>query len=341
MTAMAALLAIVLAAALSAGLCRLLRPLLLRYALARPNARSSHTVPTPQGGGIAVVLGAIGALLVLALSGSFDGPMLRTLAIVAGAGLALALVGAWDDIRPLPARHRLAMQTAAVLAVLFWAAPEVRLLEGVLPLAAERLVVVLAAVWFINLTNFMDGLDWITVAAVVPASLTIGLLAGLGHLDAGSGLAGLALAGGLLGFAPLNRPVARLFLGDVGALPIGLLLAFLLYRLAGSGALVAALLLPLYSVCDATWTLGRRLLKGERVWEAHRSHFYQRATGNGFSALQVSLHVLGLNILLAGLALGATLSPRVDLRLALLAIGLALTALLLRRFAAGPGGADR
>lgn len=332
MTMSVALFVLIVAAALSAGLCRLLRPLLVQYALARPNARSSHAVPTPQGGGIAVVLGALGALALLGLDGFLSGPTSSVLIVVAAAGIALAIVGAWDDIRPLPALHRLAMQTGAVLMVLIWAAPDIRLLDPIFPLVVERLFVVLAAVWFINLTNFMDGLDWITIAAVVPATLTIGLLAHLGQVDAPTGLLALALAGGLLGFAPLNRPVARLFLGDVGALPIGLLVAYLLFQLAGSGAFIAAVLLPLYSVCDATLTLGRRLLKGERVWEAHRSHFYQRATDNGFSVLSVSLQVFGLNTMLAALAILATLSTASGVRLGALVSGLVLNAMLLRRF---------
>ena len=95
----------------------------------------------------------------------------------------------------------------------------------------------------------------------------------------------LALCGALLGFAPFNKPVARLFLGDVGSLPIGLLVGWMLLQLAGTGALAAAILLPLYYLMDATITLLRRLARREKVWEAHRSHFYQKATDNGFSAL--------------------------------------------------------
>ena len=321
-----------LAAVLSTALCQLLRPLLLQYALARPNARSSHVVPTPQGGGIAVLLGTFGAVTLVIFGIYPNEPVIRVFSVVAGACLVLAAVGAWDDIRPLPALLRLAMQIAVVLAVLIWAVPDLRLLSSAVPLAFERLFVVLAAVWFINLTNFMDGLDWITVAATIPAALTLGLLAQLGLLDALTGLLAFALAGGLIGFAPFNRPVARLFLGDVGALPIGLLMAYLLYQLAGTGAFIAAILLPLYSVSDASLTLARRLLNRERIWEAHRSHFYQRATDNGFSALSVSAHVFGLNLVLSGLALLAAWSSRPELQLAALIAGLVLTALLLRRF---------
>ena len=87
----------------------------------------------------------------------------------------------------------------------------------------------------------------------------------------------------MLGFAPFNKPVARLFLGDVGSLPIGLLLGWLLLQLAAKGHLAAALILPLYYLADATITLACRIARGEPIWQAHRTHFYQRATDNGFS----------------------------------------------------------
>src|SRR5260221_13451272 len=99
------------------------------------------------------------------------------------------------------------------------------------------------------------------------------------------------LAGALLGFAPFNRPVARLCLGDVGCLPIGLLTVWCLLELASRHHFAAAMLLPLYYLADATITLFRRILNGERFWDAHRSHFYQRATDNGLSVRQVVSNV--------------------------------------------------
>jgi len=299
---LAPLVAVPLAAGLSAGLIVALHPLLRRYALARPNARSSHTVPTPQGGGIAVVLAVLASVgAVLALRGAgLDG--LEAL-VLAHAVLLLAILGAVDDIRPLPASLRLGVQTLVVAALV--TAVGGRLMPG-LPLTVERGVAILAGVWFVNLVNFMDGLDWMSVAGFVPlagALVLLGLLGGVAFLPM---LVAAALLGGLLGFAPFNRPVARLFLGDVGSLPIGLLGAWLLYRLAAEGGLAAAILLPLYFLADATLTLGRRILRREPVWQAHRSHWYQRATSNGFSVIAVVGRVFVLNLALAALA-GATL----------------------------------
>ena len=328
---LAPLIAVPLAAALSAGLILRLRPLLVRYALARPNARSSHTEPTPQGGGIAVVAStlAVTGLLVAAPDATGD-------VLVLGSGaVALALVGAVDDIRPLPAVFRLSVQLLVVGGLV--ASSDGRLLPG-LPLGAERALAILAGVWFVNLVNFMDGLDWMTVAEVVPVSGALAVLGGLGYLPPAEMLVAAALLGAMLGFAPFNKPVARLFLGDVGSLPVGLILAWLLYGLARNGGLAAALLLPLYYLADATVTLIRRAARRERVWQAHRSHFYQQATTNGIPVIGVAGHVFGLNLCLAALAAATLFWPSRPVTLGALAAGCLLVGLVLKRFARGKTG---
>jgi UDP-N-acetylmuramyl pentapeptide phosphotransferase/UDP-N-acetylglucosamine-1-phosphate transferase len=324
------------AAVLAAVLCVALRPLLLRYALARPNARSSHAIPTPQGGGIAVLAGAFVALGAGLWLASVEGEAIRAVLLLALAVTGLGIVGAWDDIRPLPASVRLVLQAACVGFVLFRAAPELRLFPEFLPFPVERALALLAGVWFVNLVNFMDGLDWITIAGMVPLSAVLAMAGMTGAIDPATGWLAAAICGGLLGFAPFNKPVARLFLGDVGSLPIGLVTAYLLYRLAGTGAFAAALILPLYQVTDTTITLLRRLARGEKVWEAHRSHFYQQATASGFSVIAVVGRVAALNLALAGIAVASLVWPSLPVQLACLAGAALLTGLLLRRFAKGP-----
>src|SRR5262249_18771199 len=166
-----------------------------------------------------------------------------------------------------------------------------------------RAGLLVGGMWFVNLVNFMDGIDWMTVAEVVPmtgAIVLFGLAGTIGPLPC---VVAAALLGAILGFAPFNKPVAQLFLGDVGSLPIGLLLGWLLLQLAGRGYLTAALILPLYYLLDATITLLRRISRRERFWEAHRSHFYQRATDNGFSVPAIVARVVLVNLVLAALAL--------------------------------------
>ena len=144
------------------------------------------------------------------------------------------------------------------------------------------------------------------------------------------------LGGGLLGFAPFNAPAARLFLGDVGSLPIGLVVAYALFDLASHGALAAAILLPFYYIADSGLTLARRLRRGERVWEAHRTHFYQVAVARGFTTRQVLGRVALTNAGLVALAVASVRLPSAFAAASLLALGALAVAVLLRNLAAGP-----
>ena len=323
-----------IAAILCAVFITMLRPVLARYALARPNARSSHREPTPQGGGIAI-MGAMAITLAAAaiFMPGFATDALR-LAIVFAAVLGLAVVGATDDIRPMEAVPRLMLQTIAVFIIIATLPPELRLFS-ILPWWIERALMVISILWFVNLVNFMDGIDWMTVAEVVPVSAALATMGAMGALPSDGTVVAVALLGAIIGFAPFNRPVARLFLGDVGSLPIGLLIAWLLVLLAGSGHLVAAALLPLYYVADTTLTLLRRSIAGEPVMQAHRSHFYQRATDRGFSVYQIVSRVFVVNVVLAGLAI-TTLSATTRFEMyGALAAGAAMVVVLLWSFASG------
>jgi UDP-N-acetylmuramyl pentapeptide phosphotransferase/UDP-N-acetylglucosamine-1-phosphate transferase len=310
---------------------RPLMPVLRRYALARPNARSSHVVPTPQGGGIAVTSTALLAIAATALSWFPPGEERASMIVLIGSAAVLGLLGALDDVRPLPALPRFLVQALAVGATVLMLPAGLRVLPDWLPVGFERLLIVFAGLWFVNLTNFMDGIDWMTVAEAVPVTVALTLLAAIGVLPAAGGVVSAATLGAVLGFAPYNRPVARLFLGDVGSLPLGLLIGYALVRLAGEGHLVAALLLPAYYLLDATITLFRRAARGERVWEAHRSHFYQQATANGLKVMDVARHVFATNIVLA-LCAGATLVGSDALTIASIIVALATVALLLTGF---------
>ncbi len=158
------------------------------------------------------------------------------------------------------------------------------------------------------------------------------LLGWLSDLPASTILVAAALFGAMLGFAPFNRPVAKIFLGDVGSLPIGLLVGWCLLQLAWHQQFAAALLLPLYYLADATVTLLRRMARREPFWAAHRSHFYQRATDNGFSVSRVVSEVFALNIVLAALAIGSAMTSSTTISVLLLVIGGIATALLMWRF---------
>jgi UDP-N-acetylmuramyl pentapeptide phosphotransferase/UDP-N-acetylglucosamine-1-phosphate transferase len=321
---------IVIAACCSALLIMLLLPLFRRYALARPNARSSHSAPTPQGGGVAVILAVIFAL---GIDSAFIGPGGVVLADALPLGAAvvlLTILGAIDDVFPIAPLRRLAVQAVAVILAVLTMPTELRAIP-VMPLGVERAGEIVAGLWFVNLVNFMDGIDWMTVAETVPSTASIFIFALCGAAPPPAGSVALALCGAVLGFALFNRPVARLFLGDVGSLPIGLLLFWLLLQLAGNGHLTAALLLPLYYVADTTITLLGRMVRGERITEAHRTHFYQLAIVRGSSVMTVVRSVFAVNLALAALAALSIRVSSVAFDIAALATGSILVAALLVR----------
>jgi len=330
MTTATGILVLLAAAAVTAVLIVLLQPVLQRYALARPNARSSHSTPTPQGGGIAVMLAAIAALAGVALLAPNTLTEPWRLAIVFAAAGALAIVGATDDIRPLEAWPRLALQAIAVVVVLALALPADLRVLPMLPWWVERVLMTIAVLWLVNLVNFMDGIDWMTVAEVVPVTAALAYFGWRGALPADATTVAVVLCGAMLGFAPFNKPVAQLFLGDVGSLPIGLLLGWLLVRLA-ENHLAAAVLLPLYYVADATITLLRRLVRGDNITQAHRSHYYQQAVDHGMSVYAVIGGIFTTNVALAVLA-SATLTTPPSLQVVALLCGAGVVTVLLLRF---------
>ena len=258
-----------------------------REILDRPNERSSHRVPTPRGGGIAVV-GSI--LLAWAVFARTESVPSGVFGIVLGAVL-LAAVSWLDDLRGLSPVVRLLAQAAAVAV-------------GILVLPGPRDLFYLAAIglvwiWWINLFNFMDGIDGLagTEAAAIGAGLLLFASVGAGADSALRTLAA-ALTGAAIGFLVWNWSPAKIFLGDVGSVPLGYLLGFLLTDLAVRGYWKIALILPLYFLADATITLARRLLRGERVWQAHREHFYQQAVRRGLGHAAVAKRVIAADLML-------------------------------------------
>ena len=224
------------------------------------------------------------------------------------------------------------MQCVAVGTVIAALPGELQVVPQV-PWWIERAGLFLGGVWLVNLVNFMDGVDWMTVAEFVPVTGALVLLGLSGTIGLLPSLVAAALLGAMIGFAPFNKPVARLFLGDVGSLPIGLLLGWLLLQLAAKGHLAAALILPLYYLADATITLACRIARGEPIWQAHRTHFYQRATDNGFSVTAIVTRVLLVNLALAALAAMTVAAHAALVSLAALAVSIAVVSGLLVTFA--------
>ena len=308
-----------------------LKSTLRRYALAKPNARSSHKVATPQGGGIAVIAATAAVSAVAALYYPLLVSNPSRLALVLFSVVALAVVGISDDIRPLAALPKLLLQAVAVGLVVMILPESLRVFQGI-PSWIERPLMFGAILWFMNLVNFMDGIDWMTVVEGVPVTTGLALFGFVGALPPDATLVAIGLSGALIGFAPFNRPVAQLFLGDVGSLPIGLLLGWMLVLLAGNNHMAAAILLPLYYIADATITLLRRLANGKSLLKPHRQHFYQRALDGGLTVKQIIGQVFVVNTVLVAMAAATILYKPLTFQLVMLAAGAALVEVLLWQF---------
>lgn len=274
-----------------------------RYALARgvldvPNSRSSHRVPTPRGGGLAIAAAFLLGTLAVAAMGRLDWTVASAV-IVAGA--ITAAVGFWDDHAALSARSRLAahfLAAVTALAALGGMAPFP--IFGVVTLSGwpAQVFGAFMVVWLLNLYNFMDGIDGIAGAEAVTVSLSGAVIGVLAGYPQGS-LACLLLAAASAGFLVWNFPPAKIFMGDVGSGFLGATFGVLVVDAARvSPSLFWSWLILLGAfIVDATVTLLRRLARSERVYEAHRSHAYQHAARAWGAHRPVTLAFAAVNVL--------------------------------------------
>jgi len=289
---------------------------LRHYALKRnvidvPNARSSHTIPTPRGGGVAIVVSFLLAMTVLMFTGTAH---VHTLIGLVGGGALIAAVGFMDDHGHIPARWRLLGHFLAAGWILAWMGglPPVNVLGWVVDLGlAGTLLAAVYLVWMLNLYNFMDGIDGIASIEAITVCLCAAGLYGLTGLGQHAVLP-LLLACSVAGFLYWNYPPAKIFMGDAGSGFLGILLGGLSVQAAWVSPQMFWCWLILLGVfiVDSTYTLVRRLLRGDKVYEAHRSHAYQFAARRYGKHLPVTLGVAVVNVcwllpIAVGVALGA------------------------------------
>jgi len=308
------------------GLTGMVRHYARNRLLDHPNERSSHTNPTPKGGGLAVVAAFVAAGIVLAVAGVVE---TRVAIAVLGGTAAISLLGWIDDHRYLPNRLRFAFHLLAGVWAMAWlrGLPVVHFGGGVevrVGLLGSLLGVV-GIVWAINLYNFMDGIDGLAAGEAASVGLAAAVLLWLLRAP---GLAALSLllAAAAAGFLVWNWHPARIFMGDVGSGALGYAFGALAAASERAGAIPAVVWLLLLGVFfgDATLTVVRRLLRREPIFKAHRSHAYQRAPQAGLTHARVAATVLLLNAVLALLAAAALFRPRLFLP----ALGAAVVVLL-------------
>lgn len=298
----------------------ILTELIRRYTLNKklidiPNERSSHTVPTPRGGGLSIII-------VFFISTYFFVPLSNDIFYtLVGAGALIGVIGLWDDHNHIPAKWRMLTHFSAATWVLFWLGglPTFQFFGMVINLSWVGLVVVaFALVWLLNLFNFMDGIDGIAASEAIFVSTAGAYLAWLSGLESLSFIC-IILAASTMGFLILNWPPAKIFMGDVGSAFLGLMLGIIVYIgiLKGMSLWPWLILLAVFLI-DSGVTLLRRVLKGEKWYEAHCSHAYQHAASK-WGHKKVTMSVIGINVtLLFPLALLSHLKPELGFLLTLL-----------------------
>jgi Fuc2NAc and GlcNAc transferase len=327
--------------AVSGVLAAVLTGAIRRYAIARnlldhPNQRSSHTIATPRGGGVAIVVAATLAVVGLGVAGHVAW---RDALVVLGAGALLAVVGFVDDRGHVAARWRFLTHVAAAAMVVLAVGPPPGL-TAIAPWFGVGWLVVMALylVWLINLTNFMDGIDGIASSEVITTCLGAALLARATGLGGAAQLLPVALAGATAGFLIWNWPPARIFMGDAGSGFLGITIGTLSLMAARASRPLFVAWLILFGVflVDSTVTLITRVIRGKRIYEAHREHAYQRvsrARGHRF----VTLCVVAINVVWLAPIAALVATQRLH---EILGLAVALTPLVALAFRLGSGRAE-
>ncbi len=292
-----------------------------------PGERHSHTRVTPRGGGAGLVLAFLAASLLLT---GPDKPESWTLCMMPGV-IVIAVLGAIDDHRSLNILLRLFVQLAVSTGLVVCAA-YAGWIEGVVPMVLAGLFLV----WMTNLYNFMDGSNGMAALQGLFAGLVLFFLFQVAG-DSFFATLGLLLAACCAGFLPWNTGRAKVFMGDVGSLALGFVLAALLVYGTGSGkfGIPVALMVLLLFLTDSTMTLLARVIRGERWYNPHRQHLYQRLIAHGWTHGQVALLYQAVN--LAFVLPGIVIAVRVPtsawaVALAEIIVGLVIWYLLVRRF---------
>lgn len=263
----------------------LLTVITLRLALARqvfdiPNHRSSHLVPTPKGGGVAIVVAASAAICWLAASAGHT--LFFALTIMVTGGISIAAIGLADDLKPQSARLRFSIQLLAALVFLICLKLPAGLSVAGLPLSGLMLLPLALGwmLWMTNLYNFMDGIDGLAGIHSIAAGAGIALVLAANQAPLALWLAPLVIAAASGGFILLNFPPAKIFMGDTGSAWLGFIFAALavLSGIHDPALFWVWIIILAVFVADASVTLLSRLLRGQRIYQAHRSHMYQRVT---------------------------------------------------------------
>ncbi len=279
-----------------------------------PNHRSNHKNPIPRGGGIAIALAILLGMIFISYSLGLDSHLLYLLlAIFISSSISFA-----DDIISIPIPIRIIFQLIAVF-FLICSLPlyNQTLIFHFLPLFIEKLLIAFALFSFINIYNFMDGIDGLSASQTIYIAIMTLIFSIIDpKIDISISYLCLSVIGACFGFLIYNWHPAKIFMGDVGSITLGLICGWLMLNLAIHGYIAAAIIIPGYYLADGITTILKRLIQKKKIWQAHSEHCYQLAVRKGKSHSQVTKKIIYCNIFLGLLSLFSITYPMVALILA-------------------------
>ena len=315
-------------ALLSTLLTKLLIILLPKYGMLDvPSARRAHKKPTPRGAGIAFII--IFSLLLPAFEYLMFGKLNQTY-IILEIFLPLSLISLWDDVSHVLISIRLLVHVICSFLAIMWLVHPNALFRFEIPIYLDLVIAAFALLNSINLYNFLDGIDGITVSETIHLSLTIIILCFFRYdiiVNADIILStSTIILGWAAGFIYFNWQPAKIFLGDSGSITIGFLIGLCLITMSSSSyeLFIACLIAPLYYILDGGLTILIRLYKGEKIWEPHLQHFFQKSVRNGYSHKEVVKRIVKCNLLLMVLSINALYYPLISLMCAFLTVSVTL-----------------
>lgn len=291
-----------------------------------PNSRSNHKKPTPRGGGVAICAAILIGFVALCFMQKGDFLYLWPLF---AAAILIAVISWVDDVKKIGIKVRFLFHIIAVsigmVIVSDYGHIDSVISFGLLPTWLDYLITAILWLWFINLYNFMDGIDGITGTETVFIGLGIAISIFLINSPFNPAFYAAVIVAAALGFLAFNWHPAKIFMGDVGSITLGFLLGWLLLDLFTRGAFVAALIIPAYYLCDATVTITKRLIQRKKIWQAHSEHFYQQAVRRGFSHSKTVSLIICLNTILIALSIASIIFSGSEIYFLLMAYLLCFT----------------
>lgn len=301
------LIALALSALLSAFLIKILK----RYSvLAIPNVRSNHKVAIPTGGGLAIVI----TIMAFSFVYYFISGDIKAIYFISSV-LIVAAVSFRDDVKDLPIMPRVICQFIAIILMIKSFDVELKL--------ASVLILSFGTFLFINFYNFMDGIDGSATCEAIHIAGTSLIIAALTKVIPSEVILICAiLCGACLGFLIFNWHPAKIIMGDVGSISLGIICCWILINLALKGYTTAAFIMPLYFVADSSITILRRLFRGEKIWLPHSEHFFQQAVRRGKTHSQVVKKIIVSNLLLSIFSVVSIFYPVIAVLLSLITVAI-------------------